>query len=65
MILTHQDFRAAGYCNRKLRPMAERYGIDWSDFIKNGVELEKLAHIENAMLLPVIEIARARENGQG
>lgn len=64
MILLHSDFRAVGYCNKGLRPVAERHGIDWSDFVKNGIDIERLKHIDDAMLLPVIEFARARQNGQ-
>jgi len=39
--ITINDARAAGICPRQ-RFFFERHGLDWRDFVKNGIELEKL-----------------------
>lgn len=36
-----QDLRAAGVC-RDARFWFQKYGLDWKDFIKNGVDSELL-----------------------
>lgn len=37
------DFREVGYCVAGQRAMAKSIGIDWRDFVKNGITLEEAA----------------------
>ena len=62
-IVLHRHCREVGYCNRGLRQMAERAGIDWSDFLKHGIDAEALRFLGNAMAERVI--ARAEEDAHG
>jgi hypothetical protein len=62
-IITHRHCREIGYCNRGLRQMCERIGVDWSGFLKNGITSEELRKTENAMAERVIEHAEREING--
>lgn len=60
--------RGIGYCNTGGRPWFERHGLDWRDFVLNGVEEEVLLATGCAMILPLIEWAHecaAREQAHG
>ena len=50
-----------GYCNRGLRTFAERHGLDWSDFLENGIKVELICHIDDDMVRAVI--AEAEKDG--
>lgn len=41
MRVTIDDMRAAGICPRA-RFWFDRHGLDWRDFAKNGIDIEKL-----------------------
>lgn len=41
MIVTIADFRRAGICPRA-RLWFERHGLDWRDFVRNGIDIEDL-----------------------
>ena len=53
--------RAAGMCSSGARVFCERHNIDWADFLKNGIEVEKLIGIDDELLKQVI---KAAENGR-
>lgn len=61
MIVTMRHVRAAGMCSEGAREFCKRYDIDWSDFIKNGIDAERLKGIDNALLQQVLKVA---ENGR-
>jgi hypothetical protein len=50
-----------GYCSRKMREFADRYGLDWEAFIKDGIDEEALLATDNAMAKKVVEFARAQD----
>ena len=41
--ITIGEFRDAGYCVKGQRSMANAIGIDWRNFVKNGLTLEEAA----------------------
>ena len=47
--------RKAELCNEQLRKFATRYNLDWNDFVKNGIEIENLEHIDDAMVHKLID----------
>lgn len=47
-----------GYCSRGARPWAQQHGIDWSDFVRNGIEAERLEAIGDAFALALVKWAR-------
>jgi len=63
MTVTHRHARDIGYCNRGLRMWFARVGLDWADFLKNGIAADTLRKHNNAMVERVI--ARAEKDGHG
>ncbi|WP_180036394.1 MULTISPECIES: hypothetical protein [unclassified Acinetobacter] len=57
--------RAAGYCRKEgVKPFFDARNWDWLDFIKNGIDAEKLIETNDAMALKVVEIAQEEYNEQ-
>jgi hypothetical protein len=42
VIVTHHHMREIGYCNRGARLFCSQYGIDWADFLENGITADRL-----------------------
>lgn len=63
-IVLHRHCREVGYCNRGLREMAARIGVDWSEFLKHGIEAEALRAAGNAMAERAIYRAEEDSNGK-
>ena len=57
-----KDIRAAKLCFGGARPWFRRHGLDWQDFVANGIAAERLAATGDALALRVIAGARARED---
>jgi hypothetical protein len=57
-IVTIKHVRAAGMCASGARNFCKLYGFNWSEFIKNGVPIAEIEHIDNALIKQVIEVAR-------
>jgi hypothetical protein len=47
-----------------MREMCAREGIDWPDFVKNGITADALRAMNNAMAERVIAHAERLSNGQ-
>ncbi|MFW6002385.1 MAG: hypothetical protein ACOCQD_03515 [archaeon] len=46
-----QDLRKAKYCLKGSRRMFKRLGLDWQDFLKNGIDVEELEKkVDDAMV---------------
>ena len=63
IIVTIQDMRELHYCARGVREFFARYNLDYSDFLQNGIEAEKILNACNndAMIVAAVEVARGRE----
>ena len=61
VIIRMRDLRAAHGCSRGGRKFCVRHGLDWSSFLKNGVESEVLEKTGDAMAIRVVEVARGRQ----
>jgi hypothetical protein len=60
--ITLQHLRKAGYCVRGTKLVCERHGIDWSAAVRaGGIEVERLQHIDDAMIQRLIEVAREQQ----
>lgn len=57
MIITIKHIKAAGMCSSGARLFAKNNGFDWSDFVKNGIPIEKLP-TDNALVNQVLEVAK-------
>ena len=58
MRITMRDIRAAKMCSRGARQFFDRHGLDWADFVRNGVLIEIIEKIDDAMAQQVVGVAR-------
>lgn len=56
-----RHIRQAGMCAHGIRAFANRHGIDFKEFVENGLPVSVLEATGDAMALKVVEIAK---NGQ-
>lgn len=61
MIIRMRDIRAAKMCSRGARAWFARHGLDWSEFITNGIDAELVLATGDAMAIRVVEVARGRD----
>ena len=54
------DIRAAKMCSRGGRAWAEKHGLNWSMFLREGIEAEDLIKTGDAMAARLVEVARER-----
>ena len=63
MKVTVNDMRKAGYCVAGTRAWAIKQGFtpdDWRAFVRNGIDVERLKDMDNALVKKIMEIANAR-----
>lgn len=53
--------RQAKMCSSGAREFFKRHGLDWQDFLNNGIDAEKLRATGDAMAIQVVKVA---ENGR-
>lgn len=63
MIIHHSDLRALKYCNNGAREFFNRHGLDWSEFMKNGLPEEVFTSTGDAMAIRLVEFAKERRHG--
>lgn len=63
MIITMRDVRAAKMCSRGARKFFKRHGLDWDEFLRNGLPEQVIAATNDAMAKEVIEVAHVRRRG--
>lgn len=54
------DCEECGFCNHGLRMMAKNNGIDWWDFLQNGIDVEILESWNDENANRAIAAAKAR-----
>lgn len=60
--------RGRGYCRNGARALAKRHGLDFRDFVRNGIEAEALESTGDAFALALVAWAReceTKEHGHG
>jgi hypothetical protein len=64
IVVTVNDFRSSGICP-KARLWFEKNGLDWRDFVRNGIPVSKLKAVGDQMtnIERVEAAARSRMNG--
>lgn len=67
MMLRLEDGVKAGLCVRGQRQFCAAHNIDFRDFVRHGIDVERLAGIEDANLTRALEECAKREasGGQG
>ena len=58
--VTIQDLRTARYCLAGVRPWFRRHGFDWQDFLDHGIDADRLRATNDALVEPVIQVAKTR-----
>lgn len=53
--------RRPGFCRGQSRAWAQRHGLDWRDFVRNGIEAETLEATGDAFALALVKWARECE----
>ncbi len=59
--------KRAGFCARGGRAWFARHGLDWTQFVRNGIDAEVLLATGDGLALAVVDHARKQEaarNGQ-
>lgn len=64
MIVYNRHIRAADLCSRGARKWFDSHGLDWSDFLTNGIDEEILLGLNDGLANRVIDVAR-RESADG
>lgn len=57
MIIRRTDLRKIGYCRGGSQKFAQRYGLDWVDFIKNGIDSDDLIRRSNNDGLAIMAVS--------
>lgn len=57
MIITINHAKQSKMCSRGARMFAKRHGINWSDFLKNGIDEKELLKLNDAMATRVVKEA--------
>ena len=60
-IIRMPDLRAAKLCSRGGRAFFEQHGLDWQDFLRNGIPASKLAATGDFMALKLVEVTRGKQ----
>lgn len=53
-----------GYCARGARRWFAAMGLDWADFVRNGIEADVLRATGDAMAIRLIEHVEARDGAK-
>lgn len=52
-----------GFCHSQAREFFQAHDLDWLDFVRNGIDAERLIATGDALAIHVVE--HARESGNG
>lgn len=58
------DHQSIGYCNRISRRWAARHGLDYADYVRNGIAATRLLGTGDALAIPVVRAAVRRVHGR-
>ena len=60
LIVTVNDLMTAKQCCKGGRAWFKSQGLDWQDFVQNGIDADILLAIDDVMAHQVVEVARGR-----
>lgn len=52
-----RHLNALKYCARGSREFFQKHNLDWSDFLRNGIEREKFIETGDSMALKAVQVA--------
>jgi len=63
MIMYARDFRAIGICATGMRQFCSNNGLDYIDFVQNGIDVDILKSFNDAMIDDAIDKALKAATG--
>ena len=62
MIIWIADAKEVHFCSRGIRAFFTKYGLDYTDFIKNGIDAEQLLErtFNDSMVVQIVEHKRGK-----
>lgn len=61
----HRHIRQLGYCNKGARVFFERHGLNWADFMANGISADVLGQIDDDMArCAIAQAEREQQDGR-
>ena len=62
MIIWMSDCKAVHFCSRGIRAFFDKYELDYTDFIKNGIEADLLLErtFNDSMVIQILEHKRGK-----
>ena len=64
LVVTLKDIRAMNHCSSGARQWFKSNGLDWMDFLKNGIPASKLLEVNDALGRRLVEFTLKNKNGQ-
>lgn len=64
-IVRIDDVLACETCHTGAKYLADKYGVDWWDFLENGIDATKLEGIDDINVKNAIAAAKQREAKEG
>lgn len=55
MIITIDHVKAQGYCAKGARVFFKEYGLNWQDFLTNGIESNTLLATNNELAITLVK----------
>lgn len=65
MIVRTNHCQEMGYCMRRVRPWFAQHGLDFVDFVNNGIEAEKLLATDDEFARNIVAYVVERERTDG
>jgi hypothetical protein len=59
--ITMRDVRAANMCSGGARMFFKQHGLNWSQFVKEGLSASKFAETGDALGLKLVEITKQKK----
>lgn len=63
MRVTISDVRQTGHCVLGIRQWFDRHGLDFADFMRNGIDAETLLATKDGLARRVVSLVEQREKG--
>lgn len=64
-IITIDDIRKTGHCTRGAKLWFQKYGLDFRDFVQNGIEADVLLATGDQLAQQVVDAKRAKQETDG
>ncbi|AZS50633.1 hypothetical protein DM558_07505 [Entomomonas moraniae] len=65
MMITIDHVKAQGYCAKGARVFFKEYGLNWQDFLAQGIEANTLLATHNEMAIALVKKVQENEHGHG